>query len=57
MSTTQRHTKSASAASLATSAKFKTFAIVFSLAAPVVYVLCEIFWPAAVHLPSGDQPR
>ena len=52
MSTT---TATASATSLATSAKFKTFAIVFSLTAPVVYVLSELFgWPLFTYHPATN---
>jgi hypothetical protein len=36
-------TSKSSTASLAASAKFKTFAIVFALSAPILYVLCDIF--------------
>lgn len=49
--------------SLAASAKFKTFAIVFSVAAPIVYVLCELlslplftFHPATNRFDLGWAP-
>jgi hypothetical protein len=45
-----------SATSLAASAKFKTFAIVFSLTAPVVYVLCELFsLPLFTYHPATNR--
>lgn len=49
-------TKSSTTASLATSAKFKTFAIVFALAAPVLYVLCDIFGlPLFTYHPATNR--
>ena len=48
--------KSSTAASLATSAKFKTFAIVFALSAPVLYVLCDIFGlPLFTYHPATNR--
>jgi hypothetical protein len=45
-----------SPASLAASAKFKTFAIVFSLTAPVVYVACEVFsLPLFTYHPATNR--
>ena len=41
--TTTTTTAKPAAASLAASAKFKAFAIVFSLVAPILYVLCDLF--------------
>jgi hypothetical protein len=41
--TTSTATSKAAAPSLATSARFKTFAIACALTAPVLYVLCDIF--------------
>ena len=53
--TTTSVTKS-SASSLAASAKFGTFAIVFGLAAPILYVVCEIFsWPLFTYHPATDR--
>jgi hypothetical protein len=41
---------------LATSAKFKTFAIVFSLTAPIVYVLCELLsLPLFTYHPATNR--
>ena len=55
MSTTTTTTKS-STSSLATSAKFKTFAIVFALSAPVLYVLCDIFGlPLFTYHPATNR--
>jgi hypothetical protein len=42
----------AAASSIASSAAFERFAIVFSLAAPVLYVLCELAnWPLFTYHP------
>jgi hypothetical protein len=42
--------------SLAASAKFGTFAIVFGLAAPILYVVCEIFsLPLFTYHPATDR--
>lgn len=44
------------ASSLATSTKFGTFAIVCGLAAPIVYVVCEIFsLPLFTYHPATDR--
>ena len=54
--TSRPSTVQSSATSLAASAKFKTFAIVFSLTAPVVYVLCEIFsLPLFTYHPATNR--
>jgi len=58
MSTTTTTTTASSskASSLATSAKFKTFALVFSLTAPIVYVLCELFsLPLFTYHPATNR--
>jgi len=45
-----------SASSLAASARFGTFAIVFSLTAPIVYVACEIFGlPLFTYHPATNR--
>ena len=55
MSTTTTTSKS-STASLATSTKFKTFAIVFALSASVLYVLCDIFGlPLFTYHPATNR--
>jgi hypothetical protein len=55
--------KTSAAGSLATSAKFRTFAIVFALSAPVLYVLCDIsglplftYHPATNRVDLGWAP-
>jgi hypothetical protein len=54
MSTTT--TSTPRSASLATSAKFKAFAIAFSLAAPIIYVLCEIYsLPLFTYHPATNR--
>ena len=57
MSTTATTTTAKPASpSLAASAKFKTFAIVFSLAAPIVYVVCEMFsLPLFTYHPATNR--
>jgi hypothetical protein len=58
MSTTTSTSSAAksSASSLATSAKFKTFAIVFSIAAPIVYVACELLGlPLFTYHPATNR--
>jgi hypothetical protein len=48
--------KSSTAASLATSTKFRTFAIVFALSVPVLYVLCDIFGlPLFTYHPATNR--
>ena len=55
MSTTTTSSPS-SASSLATSAKFRTFAIVFALAAPMLYVLCDLFsLPLFTYHPATNR--
>lgn len=55
MSTTTTTAKPASS-SLAASAKFKTFAIVFSLTAPILYVLCELLsLPLFTYHPATNR--
>jgi hypothetical protein len=56
MSTTTTTSSSIKASSLATSAKFKTFAIVFSLAAPILYVVCELYsLPLFTYHPATNR--
>jgi hypothetical protein len=61
MSTTTSASPTPSAAkssstSLATSTRFKTFAIVFSLTAPILYVLCELLsWPLFTYHPATNR--
>lgn len=63
MSTTTSTTSTRSRTSLATSAKFGTFAIAFSLAAPIVYLLSELlnlplftYHPATNRIEFGWAP-
>jgi hypothetical protein len=54
--TTATPSRSTSASSLATSAKFRTFAIVFSLTAPLLYVLCELLGlPLFTYHPATNR--
>ena len=47
---------SASASSLATSTKFRTFATVFALATPIIYVICEMRnWPLFTYHPGTNR--
>jgi hypothetical protein len=42
--------------SLAASAKFKTFALVFGITLPVTYVLCEMLnWPLFTYHPATNR--
>ena len=44
------------AASLASSATFRTFALVFAIATPPIYVLCEMQnWPLFTYHPGTDR--
>ena len=53
-STTTTGTKAA--ASLATSAKFKTFALVFGISFPVLYVICDAFnLPLFTYHPATNR--
>jgi hypothetical protein len=45
-----------SATSLASSATFKTFAVVFAIATPIIYVLCEMRnWPLFTYHPGPNR--
>ena len=56
MSTTTDTRAGASAPSLASSAAFRTFAVVFAIAAPVIYVVCEMRnWPLFTYHPATDR--
>jgi hypothetical protein len=42
--------------SLASSAAFRTFAVVFAITAPVIYVICEMQnWPLFTYQPATNQ--
>jgi hypothetical protein len=54
--TTTTTTAKPASSSLAASAKFRTFAIVFSLTAPIVYVVCELFsLPLFTYHPATNR--
>ena len=43
-------------ASLASSAAFRTFAVVFAIAAPVIYIVCEMRnWPLFTYHPGTNR--
>ena len=42
--------------SLASSAAFRTFAVVFAIAAPIIYVTCEMRnWPLFTYHPGTNR--
>jgi hypothetical protein len=44
------------AGSLASSATFRTFALVFAITSPVIYVICEMQnWPLFTYHPAANQ--
>jgi hypothetical protein len=46
----------ASAPSLASSATFKTFAVVFAITTPIIYVICEMQnWPLFTYHPGTNR--
>jgi hypothetical protein len=56
MSTPTATTTSATPSSLASSAKFKTFAVTFALAGTVIYLLCLQFnWPLFTYHPAVNR--
>jgi len=56
MSTTTEAPAAARSASLASSAAFRTFAVVFALVTPVVYVVCEMRnWPLFTYHPGTNR--
>ena len=56
MSTTTQTAAPARATSLASSPAFRTFAIVFAIATPIVYVVCEMAnWPLFTYHPGTDR--
>jgi hypothetical protein len=55
MSTTTQ-TASAQATSLATSSTFRTFATVFAIATPILYVICDMQnWPLFTYHPGTNR--
>jgi hypothetical protein len=56
MSTTTQTAAPARASSLASSAAFRTFATVFAIATPIIYVVCEIVnLPLFTYHPGTDR--
>ena len=56
MSTTTEVWAGTQAPSLASSATFKTFALVFAIATPIIYVACEMQnWPLFTYHPGTDR--
>lgn len=56
MTTTTDARALARPSSLASSATFRTFALVFAIAAPVIYVVCEMRnWPLFTYHPGTDR--
>ena len=56
MTTTTDTRSAAQAPSLASSAAFKTFAVVFAIATPVIYVICEMRnWPLFTYHPGTNR--
>ena len=56
MSATTEISSRASTSSLASSTAFRTFAVVFAIAAPVVYMICEMKnWPLFTYHPATDR--
>jgi len=56
MSTTTEVRATTQAPSLASSAAFKTFALVFALATPIIYVACEMRnWPLFTYHPGTNR--
>jgi hypothetical protein len=56
MSVTTGAAVSASTSSLASSAAFRTFATVFAIAAPIIYMICEMKnWPLFTYHPGTDR--
>jgi hypothetical protein len=56
MTTTTDTRSAAQAPSLASSAAFKTFAVIFAIATPIVYVACEMQnWPLFTYHPGTNR--
>ena len=56
MTTTTDTRGTAQSSSLASSATFRTFAVVFAIAAPVIYVICEMRnWPLFTYHPGTNR--
>jgi hypothetical protein len=56
MSTTAQVAPAARSASLASSMAFRNFAIVFAIATPIIYVICEMRnWPLFTYHPGTNR--
>jgi hypothetical protein len=56
VSTTTKTASATAPSSLASSTAFRTFATVFAIAAPVIYVICEMRnWPLFTYHPGTDR--
>jgi hypothetical protein len=56
MSATTQVTAAAPTPSLVSSAAFRTFAVVFAIAAPAIYMICEMRnWPLFTYHPATDR--
>jgi hypothetical protein len=56
MSATVETRMSASTSSLASSATFRTFAIIFAISTPAIYVICELAnWPLFTFHPAVNR--
>lgn len=56
MTTTTDLRSTSQAGSLASSVAFRTFAVVFAITSPVIYVLCEMQnWPLFTYQPASNQ--
>ena len=56
MSTTTANAAAATGASAAASATFRTFAVVFAIATPIIYTICEMRnWPLFTYHPGTNR--
>ena len=56
MSTVTQTSSVAPASSLVFSAAFRTFVVVFAIAAPIIYMICEMRnWPLFTYHPATDR--
>jgi hypothetical protein len=56
MTTTTDTRAAATGSSLASSTTFRTFAVVFAIAAPVIYMICEMRnWPLFTYHPGTNR--
>jgi hypothetical protein len=56
MSTTTERPSTAASSSAAASATFRTFAVVFAIATPIIYTICEMRnWPLFTYHPGTNR--